>query len=189
MRSLKSLMVPFLGITLAAQLGFGQSAPTWSSEVQLTNLGTSQDSGLAASGTNVYFATGNPDSLLATNLSTDEGTSSLGTFSLATPASMYPEQPMVADGSNVYATYFKNFRTVTDFFGPRIVGDIYLRRSSDGRNWTSEQQLTTAHISNSSGNAIFPQPAVSQNYVHVIWRDDRTTSGNMQIWYRRGLIP
>lgn len=57
--------------------------------------------------------------------------------------------------------------------------EIYYRPSSDsGASWGSEERVT-----NIAGDSGTPLPAVSDNYVHVLFGDTR--SGSLQVWHTR----
>jgi hypothetical protein len=61
--------------------------------------------------------------------------------------------------------------------------EIYYKRSSDGGiNWGSDTRLTD-NIAYSN----FPRIAVSGPIVHVVWQDERYSSSNTEICYKRNL--
>jgi hypothetical protein len=57
--------------------------------------------------------------------------------------------------------------------------EIYHKVSTDnGGSWGSDTRLT-----NDSGTSMYPTIALSDNYAHVVWTDDR--DGNNEIYYKR----
>ncbi len=90
------------------------------------------------------------------------------------------ENPLVVSGNTVILDYFEISRTLTDFIGPRPVGDLFVVISRDrGVTWRAPTQLST-------GQAAFRQAlAISGNTVHVAWMDYRR--GAWDLYYRRSV--
>lgn len=157
-----------------------QTPPSlWSSPVQLTPSGSENwYHGFASNGNVLHMAHG--DGTLGYRRSTNEGTTWSQEINLG-PGITYLEDPLAAEGLNVYLVYFNNSRTITDFIGPRLVGDLFMRKSSDGGlTWAPTVQLTTAQ----SGYRM--SFAVSGPRLDLTWMDYR--SGKWwDVYYRRSL--
>jgi hypothetical protein len=110
--------------------------------------------------------------------STDEGVTFGPDMPLVEAGEMHPTGPAVARGSKVYVVFFRYVRQATDWCCPRDLGDLYLKRSTDGGlTWEPEQRLTSA------GSAFRYDIAVSGSSVHLAWSDYR--GDRWQIYYRR----
>jgi hypothetical protein len=153
------------------------ASPAWEPEISLSSSSVGFYNALAANGNTVHVVRG--EGTIFYRRSIDEGTTWSSEINLGS-GWLYLEDPLVADGSNVYIAYFKNIRTVTDFVGPRPVGDIFIRVSRDnGVTWEPEIQLTTAQ----SGLRL--SLVVSASRVHLTWMDYR--AGVWDLYYRRSL--
>ena len=147
---------------------------TWMADTQLTsNNGSSMYAAIAVLGPNVHVVwvdgrDGNDE--IYYKRSTDGGTT-WGTDTRLTNASSSSEFPSVAvSGSCVHVTWYDQ-RDGNE--------EIYYKRSTDGgASWGADTRLT-----NNSSSSEFPSLAISGNYVHVIWDDQR--DGNREIYYKR----
>ena len=134
--------------------------------------------GLAANGQTVHFLRGQGTVYYRRSL--DEGQTWGAEINLGS-GTTYLEDPLICDGPNVYVAYFRDFRTVTDFIGPRPVGNIYMRVSRDnGQTWAPEVQIA------SSQAAFRLAVTASGSKVHVAWMDYRSLN-TWDIYYRRSM--
>lgn len=93
----------------------------------------------------------------------------------------YLEDPLVVQGSNVYAVYVRNIRDLTDWSSARPVGDLFIRISRDnGVTWEPEKQLTTAR------GAFRVSIAVEGPKIYMIWMDYRSQN-TWDLYYRRSV--
>lgn len=131
---------------------------------------------VAASGTLVHFVWGSTD--LFYRRSTDEGATWTKDAHLASGGVLHLTDPVAAAGEQVYVVYLDNLYTANDWCCERTLGDIYLRRSTDGGvTWKAAQRLTHG------AGAFRLSLAVTGTRVDLIWCDYR--SGQWEIFYRR----
>lgn len=146
-------------------------AATWES------MASPGDGFLAGSGTTLHFASGN--GTVVYRRSTNEGTTWSGNVVLGS-GSLYLEDPLIADGSNVYVAYVRDVRSVSDWLGPRPLGNIYLRVSRDnGLTWGPERQITA------SQSMLRLSFAANGQQVYATWMDYRF--GVWDVYFRRSL--
>ena len=149
----------------------------WGTDRQLSAAsGDVWYNGIAANGNSVHMVRG--DGTVYYRRSLDEG----ATWSQETvigSGTAFLDNPITVEGTNVYVIYVKVTRQVTDFVGPRPVGDVYFRRSQDnGATWDPEIQL-------SNGQAAFRIGiTASQSKLHVAWMDYRSLN-TWDIYYNR----
>jgi MYXO-CTERM domain-containing protein len=144
----------------------GPAHAQWGTEKPLTATGGDVfGEGIATAGSNVHVIFGNSD--VRYRSSGDQGTTWSSERTLDTGV-IHLTDPMVADGTDVWAIYLKNIRTLTDWCCARDVGDIYLLHSGDsGVTWDTPKQLTTAQ------GAFRVSIAYDANKVHIVWMDYR----------------
>lgn len=143
--------------------------PEWDTERVLFSAGQTS-AFVVSSGDTVHFATGN--GTISYRKSTDEGTS-LSTTTTPGSGSLYLDDAIASEGSNIYMVSVSDIRTTqpSDFCCQRPVGNIYFRRSLNaGQTWSNPVKLT------SSQGALRIGIAVSGSNVHVVWMDYRTTT-------------
>ena len=93
----------------------------------------------------------------------------------------YLDNPIAAEGSNVYVIYVKVTKQVTDFIGSRPVGNVFFRTSQDnGSTWGPEVQLSNSAAAFRIG--VTP----SQGNIHVAWMDYRSLN-TWDIYYNRSI--
>jgi hypothetical protein len=169
------------GMLFAALAIMAMAAPTepvqggnaWS---DFQKIGTLGDSGIAASGRNVYVAYGSDP--VYVRRSTDEGATFSEPILLSQDGVMHETDSLTAEASDVFAITFRRTGWRRDWCCGRDVGDLVLHRSTDfGAAWLPEVPLTTA------GGAFRVSIAVSLPYVHVVWSDFR--GDRWAIYYRR----
>ncbi len=132
-------------------------------------------SGVAASGRTVHFARG--DGTLSYCRSLDEGATREAWKTIGS-GTLYLEDPIAAEGSNVAIVTVNANKSVSDFFGPRTVGDILFTVSPDnGATFTSQKQLTTGAA------ALRVSLAISGSFLHLTWMDYRR--GVWDLYYTR----
>ncbi len=155
-----------LGVLAVVVLASPHAHAQWGAEKPLTT--TSGDifgEGLATAGANVHVIYGNTD--VRYRSSTDQGTTWSSERTLDTGV-IHLTDPLVANGSDVWAIYLKNIRTLTDWCCARDVGDIYLLHSGNsGATWDAPKQLTTAR------GAFRVSLAYDANRLHIVWMDYR----------------
>jgi|tagenome__1003787_1003787.scaffolds.fasta_scaffold20971496_3 hypothetical protein len=168
------MLLPALAITaMAVPTAAAQDGNPWS-DVQ--KIGTLGDSGIAASGRNVYVAYGSDP--VYVRRSTDEGATFSEAILLSQDGVMHETDSLAAEGSDVFAITFKRTGWRRDWCCARDVGDLVLHRSTDsGASWLPAFPLTT------SGDAFRVSIAVALPYVHVVWSDFR--GDRWAIYYRR----
>lgn len=173
----KWLLLAAVAICFDTSVARGQ----WDSEQQITFESRDASAyGIAASGSIVHVISGK--SPIYYRRSTDEGATWSADVVLAEDGQPHLTDPIEANGANVYVVYLRNIGTVTDWCCRREIGDIYLRRSTDGGlTWLPESRLTTA------GGAYRISLAVSGQQVHLIWMDYRRADAISEIYYRRSL--
>jgi PKD repeat protein len=111
----------------------------WSTPI---SLGSGIFYSMEAKGNSVHMAYG--DGTIRYRRSTDEGSTWSAPFTIGS-GTIYLDRPICVDGNNVYLVYFRDFITVTDWCCPRNLGNLYMRKSTDGgATWQPEVQLTTA---------------------------------------------
>lgn len=142
---------------------------TWNlGRQQFSTPGNAFYSAIAASGSAVHVVRG--DGTVYYRRSLNEGTTWYPEVVIGS-GSTYLDNPIVADGDNVYLIYVKASRSVTDFAGPRSVGDLFFRASSNaGASWGPEQKISN------NGAAFRIAITVSQSNLHVVWMDYRSLS-------------
>lgn len=144
-----------------------QQSITWPSVVDLTSSSATY-TGLAGSGSTVHAAFG--DGTLYYRRSLDQGVSWQPWQDLG-HGTLYLEDPIAVDGSIVGIVTVDASEEVTDFFGPRLVGNIFIRISRDnGATWEAPRQLTT------NAKALRVSLAINGSTVHLTWMDYRTNS-------------
>jgi hypothetical protein len=147
---------------------------TWKADTQLTNNNSSSMyAAITVLGPNAHVVwvdgrDGNDE--IYYKRSTDGGTN-WGADTRLTNASSSSEFPSVAvSGSCVHVTWYDQ-RDGNN--------EIYYKRSTDGgASWGTDTRLT-----NNPSSSEFPSLAISGNYVHMIWDDQR--DGNREIYYKR----
>lgn len=163
----------------AASIGFttgrGGSGGRWIGDP--VSLASGVYSTIAGSGRTVHFARGAGGDI-SYRRSEDEGVTWTSDVTIGT-GWLYLEDPMVADGNDVYIAYVNDTVARRDFFGTRNCGDIFFRFSRDnGRTWSSVARLTTAQ-------GVFRlSMAVSGSTVHLVWMDLRRET-TWDVYYRR----
>jgi len=131
--------------------------------------------GIAAAQQTVHFARG--DGTLSYSRSLDEGVTREGWRAIGS-GTLYLEDPVAAENSNVAIVTVVNNKGVTDFFGPRQVGDILFTVSRDnGATFSPQRQLTTGAY------ALRVSLAISGTHLHLSWMDYR--SGIWDLYYMR----
>lgn len=132
---------------------------------------------IAASGSTVHLVWGTSAQLLYRQ-SNDEGSIWSEDVPLASDGELHLTDPVVASGNHVYVVYLRNRYAAHDWCCERTLGDIYLRRSTDGGvTWESEQRLTRG------GGAFRLSMAATDTRVDLVWCDFR--SGKWEIFYLR----
>jgi hypothetical protein len=167
----------WISVAIGLLLPLGSAlAASWESDRQMTSsYGWPGYWSLTTSGNTVHMVRG--DGAVYYRRSVNEG-DSFEAERFVCPGTPYLEQPIVAQGDDVYVLGTANMRTVYDWWGARPVGDLFLAVSHDGGvSWKQPMQLTTAQ-----GN-LRQSIAVSGSAVHVVWMDFR--SGRWDLYYRR----
>ena len=168
--------VPITPVTPIAPSSPISATQIWGSEQQLTFGPEVWYNATAASGNFLHAAFG--DGSVNYFRSTDEGKTWSSPVYIGS-GTLYLDNPLFADGTNLYIIYVRNARTLTDFAGPRAVGDIFIRASHDnGQTFDPEQQLTSAQ------GAFRISISASGSQVHVAWMDYRSNA-TWHIYYRR----
>ncbi|MGE3152286.1 MAG: sialidase family protein [Nitrospiraceae bacterium] len=166
-------------LAMAASSCVGPMRPT-TSRVQPPQL-TAEDQdvwqhAIAASGERVHFVWG--ASGLFYRRSLDEGETWSQDHLITSDGELHLTDSLAASGHNVYIVYLRNLHRERDWCCERTLGDIYLRRSSDGGlSWTPEQRLTAG------AGAFRLSMAVTDSRVDLVWSDFR--NGQWQIYYLR----
>lgn len=178
----KAYLLIFIAIFAAigvAVLLKSSAASTWSNPVQVSSGSGSPYFALAASGDTLYMARGdNGGTTITLRRSTDQG-ATWGSSSTVASGYLYYDRPLVVDGQNIYIFYIRNIRTITDWCCSRDMGDIFMKRSTDGgATWKPEIQLTTAK----SAYRVAGQTQGSN--IYLAWMDYRTNS-TWDLYYRR----
>ena len=158
-------LVLLAGAAPAAEPAAGEPSPSaWGVAAGLTErLVTFQN--IAASGTTVHAAQG--DGRARYRRSLDQGATWEPWVELG-PGTLYLEDPIVADGATVGILTVEATQRVTDFFGPRQVGDIYLSLSRDnGETWEARRRLTRG------AQALRVSVALDGASIHVAWMGRR----------------
>ena len=149
----------------------------WENE-QALEMGTSAwYRAVAASGRTVHLFSG--DNGIFHRRSLDEGETWSDPTKVA-DGRIYLEDPVAAEGENVYLVFAKDLRNVSDWCCGRDLGNVYVRISRDkGVTWEPEVRL-------SSSQGMFRlSVAASGSSVHVVWMGYR--SGVWDVYYRRSL--
>ncbi|MDQ3049892.1 MAG: T9SS type A sorting domain-containing protein [Bacteroidota bacterium] len=154
---------------------FGLSANAqWSTPV---SLGSSLFYSLEGDNNNtVHMAYG--DGTISYKRSINEGATWSAPVTLGS-GTIYYDRPLTVDGLNVYVVYFRNFVSVSDWCCIRQMGNIYMRRSTDGGiTWQPEIQLSSSQ----RGYRVSVHSEGSN--VYLTWMDYR--SGNSwDIYFRK----
>lgn len=168
-------MKKIISIAIFALTGFTVNAQ-WSTPVQIGN--TLFCSVAADNNSTVHIAYG--DGSISYKRSTDEGTTWSSPITLGS-GTIYYDKPIYVDGLNVYVVYFRDFVAVSDWCCSRNMGNIYMRRSTDGGiTWQPEAQLTTSQ----RGYRVSVH-AVGSN-VYLTWMDYRSGS-TWDIYFRKSI--
>jgi len=132
---------------------------------------------IAASGSTVHVVWGTNTELLYRQ-SNDEGLTWSEDLPLASYGELHLTDPIVASGNHVYVVYLRKLHEARDWCCSRTLGDIYMRRSTDGGvTWESDQKLT------SGAGAFRLSMAATDRRVDLVWSDFR--SGKWEIYYVR----
>lgn len=149
---------------------------TWEPDVRLTDdPGVSFGPSVAVRGVNVHVAwqdsrDGNWE--IYYNKSTDNGTTWGSDIRLTSAAETSESPSIVASGSNVHVVWWDNRDGNYE---------IYYKRSTDeGLTWEPDTRLTT-----DSSWSQFPQIALQDSILHVIWEDGRIAFDNNELFYKR----
>lgn len=155
---------------------------TWIDRQILT--GTQIFYAMKAGGNNVHFLYG--DGTVFYRRNTNQGAPGFwSTPDVALGSGfVYLEDPIAVSGQNVYAVYFRDFTKRSDWCCERDLGNMYLRRSTNGgSSWEpGEVKITPTNINFDQG-AFRVAMAASGNNVHVVWMDFRDNTWD--IYYRR----
>jgi len=134
MKSLSLLLCSFL-ISYASL----NAQSNWSTPI---SLGSGIFYSMEARDNSVHVAYG--DGTIRYRRSTDEGSTWSAPFTIGS-GTIYLDRPICVDGNNVYLVYFRDFNTVSDWCCARNLGNLYMRKSTDGgATWLPQVQLTTA---------------------------------------------
>ncbi|MGQ0722034.1 MAG: FlgD immunoglobulin-like domain containing protein [Candidatus Eiseniibacteriota bacterium] len=168
-------------LVIAACLGARSALAQWDPERQISAApGDVWAYGIAASGTTAHLIWG--ISPVYYRRSTDEGATWSADTVISADGEPHLTDPVQADGANVYVVYLRNITIVTDWCCPRQIGDIYLRRSTNGGlTWLPESRLTTA------GGAYRISLFTSGPRLDMAWMDFRRPDIVSEIYYRRSL--
>jgi len=147
---------------------------TWGADTRLTFTLDSGAPGLAMFGPNLYIAfqserDGNTEMFF--KHSTNNGIDWLPDVQLTDDPALRQIPAIAAAESNIHIVW-QDYRST-------VLPEIYYKRSTDlGQTWETDMRLT-----NDSLRSIWPEIAVGDSAVHVIWCDDRP--GIYQIFYKR----
>lgn len=126
-----TLAVVALTVSSCAKLTLSTQTPQVYSP-QMTHEGEGiWQHAIAASGSTAHLVWGTATELLYRQ-SNDEGLTWSEDLPLASYAELHLTDPIVASGHDVYVVYLRNRYTARDWCCERTLGDIYLRRSTDG---------------------------------------------------------
>jgi hypothetical protein len=150
---------------------------SFNSKINLSeNTGFSEFPAIAASGNNVHVVwhdDTSENSEIFYRRSTDGGASfTEPTKNLSNDAGFSDSPAIAASGNNVHVVWRDSSSGI----------DILYKKSQDGG---AAFPNVIKNLSSNSGISEFPAIAASGNNVHVVWSD--TTSGNLDIFYRRSL--
>lgn len=100
----------------------------------------------------------------------------------------YLEKPLRMSGNNIALFYFKNTVTVTDFFGARLVGELYcIVSGNNGATWGTEKLVSGAVV---AGQGLRMSARWNGTSLHVTWMDFKNATGTTRSWdlyYNRSL--
>jgi hypothetical protein len=147
---------------------------TWGADTRLTFTLDSGAPSLAMVGANLYIAfqserDGNTEMFF--KHSTNNGIDWLADVQLTDDPALRQIPVIAAADSNVHIVW-QDYRST-------VLPEIYYKRSTDyGSTWETDLRLTDDSL-----RSIWPEIAVGDSAVHVIWSDDRP--GIYQIYYKR----
>lgn len=117
------------------------------------------------------------DAAVQYHRSADQG-STFSVFPGIATGALYLEDPLIADGANLFLVYFKDLVNRVDWWGNRPCGNPYMKISRDrGLSWGTETPLSAAQ------GGFRQSLSVSGSMVHLVWMDYR--AGRWDIYYRR----
>lgn len=147
---------------------------TWSADTRLTFTFNSGGPSLARSGQNLFIAfqserDGNTENFF--KRSTDNGATWEPDVQLTDDPSLRQVPAIAAANSNIHIVW-QDYRS-------SLLPEIYYKRSTDnGTTWDVDLRLTVDSL-----RSIWPDVAVGDSVIHVLWCDDRP--GMYQIYYKR----
>jgi len=166
-------MKRIVAITILALTSFTGNAQ-WSAPLQIGNTLFSSIAGDNNSTVHVAYGDGN----ISYKRSNDEGATWSSPIIIGS-GTIYYDKPIFVDGLNVYIVYFRDFVSVSDWCCSRNMGNMYLRKSTDGGiTWQPEIQLSTSQ----RGYRVSIH-AVDAN-VYLTWMDYRSNS-TWDIYFRK----
>ncbi len=147
---------------------------TWSADIRLTFTYNSGGPSLDRSGQNLFIVfqserDGNTENFF--KRSTDNGATWEPDVQLTNDPALRQVPAIAAGGSNVHLVW-QDYRS-------SLLPEIYYKRSTDaGVTWDADLRLTIDSL-----RSIWPDVAVGDSVVHVLWCDDRP--GMYNIFYKR----
>lgn len=157
------------------------SGITWGANIPISKIDgyNSDDAAIVVNGSNIHVVwRDSVDEIIYRN-SSNNGDTWNDEIKITLADGIYSYAPSIAVNNNSIHIVWVDAKDNYDYLGAY---ELYYKSSSDGGiNFGSEIRLT-----NAPKNSILPSIASTNNYVHVVWQDNRT-GGNLdyEIYYKR----